>query len=182
MQNDYVKPPSQDSTVGQAMGATIRIVETARSLKVPVIYTRRIYRKDGLHSSRVHALKGLAQKPITIEGTWGAEIVEELKPQRGDIIIDKIRYSGFFRTPLETVLRGLGAVFVFMVGGSTHWGVEATARDAEQEDFIPIVVSDATHSTTDELQRASLRNISMFIGFVVSSEETIELLSQSRRD
>lgn len=177
MQNDYVKHPRGNfERVKHTLEPNIRLVEKARSCHIPVIYTRRIYRKDGLHSSPMHRLKNIGRTPITVEGTWGAEIIDELKPQRNEVVIDKIRYSGFFQTPLETILHALGISFIFMTGGSTHWGVEATARDAEQRDFIPIVISDATHSMTDQLQEISLMNIGMFIGFVISSGDAHNLL------
>ena len=180
MQNDYLKgAPLASERSRRTIAPTTRLLETARSLKLPVFYTRRIYRRDGLHSSPVHRLKNIGKTGITVEGTWGAEIIDELKPRPGEIVVDKIRYSGFFQTPLETLLRGLKVTFLLLTGGSTQWGVEATARDAEQRDLIPIVISDATHAGTDELQEASLRNISQFVGFVVTTDEALRLLSQT---
>ena len=179
MQNDYLKPPHGDfDHLGSIVGPIAGLAAEARARGLPVAYTRRVYRADGLHASPVHKLKDFALARKTLDGTWGAQVVEELEPRPGDVVVDKIRYSAFFQTPLETILRGLGVRFLFLTGVSTHWGVEASARDAEQRDFIPIVVSDATCSVDASLQLASLRNISLFIGFVVSAPQALRLLAQ----
>jgi len=113
------------------------------------------------------------------EGTAGAEVIDELKPEPGDIVIKKIRYSGFYETGLERRLRTLGAQNLLITGGSTNWGVEALARDAEYRDFVPIVLSDCTAGTRPDLHAASLTNIDLFIGFVKTSEEVIALLASA---
>lgn len=113
------------------------------------------------------------------EGTPGAEVIDELKPRTEDIVIKKLRYSGFYETGLEQRLRRLGVQNLLITGGSTNWGVEALARDAEYRDFVPIVLSDCTLGTSPELHAATLANVDLFIGFVKSSDEVIRMLTSS---
>jgi biuret amidohydrolase len=179
MQNDYVKPAHNPApSLPAVLANTARLLAAARQHRVPVAYTRGLYRRDGLHSSPVHKLWLGGRAGMCWEGTPGAEIVDELRPNPGDIMIDTIRYSAFFHSPLETLLRGLGVSHLFLAGVSTHWGVEASARDAEQCDFIPIVVADACGSSEEEMHQASLRTIDAFVGFVVPTERALALLAR----
>lgn len=181
MQNDYLKPPHGDYEKGKpVIDNAVKLLEKARTLELPVIYTRRVYRKDGAHRSRTYKLKNIVsyyKAPITVEGTWGVEVIDELRPLSTDIVVDKIRYSGFFSTALETILRARGITYLLMAGGTTNWGVEAGARDAEARDFVPIVISDATFGDTEELHKASLANIDLFIGFAINMAQALGLMS-----
>jgi ureidoacrylate peracid hydrolase len=178
MQNDYVKPGGELAPpMAAVVAAQRRLLEQVRARGLPVGYTRRLYRRDGLHSSPVHKLWLGGRPGLVWEGTSGAAVVDELQPRPDDLLIDKIRYSAFFQTPLETLLRGLGVTYLLLAGVSTHWGVEATARDAEQRDLIPIVVSDACASSEAEMHEASLRNVASFIGFVATTDEALALLA-----
>ena len=180
MQNDYVKPNGAPSPrMASVIAAQTRLLEQVRARGLPVGYTRRCYRRDGLHSTPMHKLWLGGRAGVCWEGTWGAEIVDELRPRPGDFLVEKIRYSAFYQTPLEALLRGLGVSYLFLAGVSTHWGVEAAARDAEQRDLIPVVVSDACTSSPDEqLHEASLRIIAAFIGFVATTDQALALLSK----
>ena len=146
---------------------------------MPVIYTLVVYGPQRLEVSLRRRLSGMQGIERCEDGTAGTQVIDELKPQPGDIIVKKIRYSGFYETGLERKLRGLGVQNLLITGGSTNWGVEALARDAEYRDFVPIVLSDCTVGTSPDLHVASLANIELFIGFVMTSEEAIRLLTGS---
>src|SRR3989304_3268040 len=78
-----------------------------------------------------------------IYGTWGAQIIEELKPHEGDIIVKKQKHDGFIGTNLDIILRTLGAKYLFFIGAATNICVESTLRHAFFLDYFPILVSDA---------------------------------------
>ncbi len=84
------------------------------------------------------------QDRFLIRGTWGAEIVDELRPREGDIMIEKPKYSAFFGTGLNLTLRALDIQYLVFVGVATNICVEASLRDAYYHGYFPILVADAT--------------------------------------
>src|SRR5688572_21149618 len=108
MQNDYIKPSPEASRQNRRLIANNRrVLDSCRRVPIPVVYSRRVYRHDGLHSSPVHVLRGpTRERPPCMEGTPGVDIIDELRPSNGDVVVDKIRYSAFFGSPLVTILKG----------------------------------------------------------------------------
>ncbi len=76
--------------------------------------------------------------------TWGTEILDALTPEPGDDVVSKHRFSGFFETELDEVLRGLGANYLLVTGCTTSVCVESTVRDAMFRDYSCIVLEDCT--------------------------------------
>src|SRR4029077_17352940 len=74
---------------------------------------------------------------ILIRGTWNTDIVEALKPEPGDIALHKTRFSGFYQTDLDSILKGLGARSLIVTGCTTSICVESTIRDAMFRDYSP---------------------------------------------
>jgi biuret amidohydrolase len=180
MENGFWKPPYTNSNKAESIiGPIQNMLAVARRLKMPIIYTLVVYGPQRFEFSLRRKIVGMQGAERCDEGTPGAEVIDELKPQAGEIIIKKIRYSAFYETGLEQRLRGLGAQNLLITGGSTNWGVEALARDAEYRDFVPIVLSDCTLGTSPELHAATLANVNLFIGFVKSSKEAIKMLTNS---
>jgi len=180
MQNGFWKSPHADPRKAEPIIPPIqRFLKVARQLKIPVIYTLVVYGPQRLEVSLRRKLSGMHGVERCEDGTWGTEVIDELRPEPGEIVVKKIRYSGFYETGLERRLRGLGVQNLLITGGSSNWGVEALARDAEYRDFVPIVLSDCTVGTSPELHAATLENIQLFIGFVMTSEEAIRLLTGS---
>ena len=105
------------------------------------------------------------------DGTWDAEIVDELKPESGDIVVKKSRYSGFHATRLETVLRSLHAETLVMCGVTTHFCVECTARDAHMRDYRVFVASDATDEVNEVWKRTALASFAYGFGWVVEVDD-----------
>ncbi len=81
---------------------------------------------------------------ILVRDCWNTDIVSELTPVDGDIVLYKTRYSGFYATELDTVLRGHGIEQLVVVGATTSVCVESTVRDAMFRDYHCLVVADAT--------------------------------------
>ncbi len=108
---------------------------------------------------------------LTIRGTWGAEIIQELKPQEGDIFIEKPRYSAFFGTNLDTILKTYNIKFLIFVGISTNICVESSIRDSFQLGYFPILVSDACASSGPPFaQETTISNVKLCFGWVTTSE------------
>ncbi|MFH1821484.1 MAG: isochorismatase family cysteine hydrolase [Methanobacteriota archaeon] len=158
------------------------LIKTCRELKVPVIYMTQAYRPDGSNIGLASMTSKLAFPPkgdVTAEGTKAVEIYDEVKPEKGDIVIKKMRYSSFFNTDLESTLRWLGVDTVIIAGTVTDCCVITTAFDAYQKDIKPITLSDCTAARDDETHRIILRTIARVAGEVTTTSDIIERLKSS---
>lgn len=118
------------------------------------------------------------QDKLLLPGTWGAEIVKELEPERDDIVVEKPRYSGFFDTNLETILKRYNLKYLLTVGIATNCCVEATVRDAYYRGYFSIVISDATAALGPEfMQEAAVFNIKTLFGWTTTIESAIKALT-----
>jgi ureidoacrylate peracid hydrolase len=116
---------------------------------------------------------------LLAKGTWDYELVAELKPLEGDIIIPKTRYSGFYNTNLDSMLRSRGIRNLVFTGIATNVCVESTLRDGFFLEYFGVVLADATHQAgSDVIQESSLFNIATFFGWVSSVEEFCKTVSK----
>jgi len=130
-----------------------KLVEEAHEKNVPVIYTRELHRADKVDLGR--ELDG--DCPLhCVEGTRGAEIVSELSPSEGGYVIGKRRYSCFFGTDLQTLLKGLGTDVLYLTGVATDVCVYLTAMDAHQLDYRVKIVEDCVAGTSQAAHNAAL--------------------------
>lgn len=114
---------------------------------------------------------------LTYRKTWGADIVEGLKVEKGDTIFEKMRHSGFFQTNLDTILKTYNIKYLLFTGTATNMCVEATIRDAYYLGYFPILVSDATASSGPPfMQDAAIFNITACLGWVTTSENIIKAI------
>ncbi len=115
----------------------------AREKKFPVVFANDSYLEtDFIFKGRM--------KPHAIQGTPGAEVIEELKPQDSDIVLPKRRFSAFFRTDLDFTLRGLGVDTIAVGGITTEICVNMTVFDGLTNGFRAIFLSDCCASYTPE--------------------------------
>jgi len=131
------------------------ICDAARAKQIKVIYVVFRYSVDLLEmgsagqpswykEARFYREHPEARDKFLIRGTWGAEIVNDLRPQEGDLVIEKVKYSAFFGTALDSTLRTLEIKYLLLVGVATNICVEASLRDAYYHGYFPVLVSDAT--------------------------------------
>ena len=112
------------------------------------------------------------------KGGWDYQLVDELTPQEGDIVLPKPRYSGFFNTPLDSILRSRGIRHLVFTGIATNVCVESTLRDGFFLEYFGIVLEDATHQAGPAFaQQAALFNIETFFGWVSDVESFCHALS-----
>ena len=130
-----------------------------------------------------NALKTMRQRPelqgkLLAKGGWDYQLVDELTPQEGDIVLPKPRYSGFFNTPLDSILRSRGIRHLVFTGIATNVCVESTLRDGFFLEYFGIVLEDATHQAGPAFaQQAALFNIETFFGWVSDVESFCHALS-----
>lgn len=120
-----------------------KLLVGARKAGVPVIYCNDAHIKGVDHELKLWGDHAIA-------GTTGAEVIPELKPQEGDYVIPKRRYSGFFHTDLDLLLRELGVEGVILTGLHAHMCVRHTASDAYCLGYDVIVPTDGTDSFTQQ--------------------------------
>jgi len=180
MQNDFLKASLVKPEMKEVVKRTRGLIDLAHSLSMPVIYTRfEMDPESTVPPERAPHLRR-AGPGICWKGTPGADVIEELEPTSGDLVVTKIRYSGFYGTELESFLKVHGVWILVVAGGSTNWGVEWLARDAQSRDIVTVVLSDCTYSATPEAQEASLANIDDFIGYVMDSRQVVDILSKAK--
>ena len=125
-----------------------------------------------------------AESRILIRDTWNTDILPELAPMAGDVVIYKHRFSGFFETELDTALKSRGIRQLIVTGCTTSICVEATIRDAMFRDYSCVLLSDCTgepigYDMSRSNHDASLLSIEMLFGWVSSSERFIGALERS---
>ena len=116
------------------------------------------------------------REKLLIRGTWGAEIVDDLKPKEGDIVVEKSRYSAFWGTNLDVILRTLNTRYLVIVGVQTNICVEATLRDALYYGYFPILISDAVAASSPDMQEATITNVISGYGWVTTSQNLVEAI------
>jgi nicotinamidase-related amidase len=159
MQQGYYQPVEQAGIplmpgFAEQVERVVRVVDACRAAGVPVVCTREVHRRDLVDIGR--ELDG-DEGPHCLKGDPGTELVEELRLREDDIdVIDKPRYSCFFGTRLEILLRGLGVQTLLLVGGLTDVCVHYTFADAHQRDYHVRVLEDCVLGSTVERHDASL--------------------------
>ena len=192
MQNDFCAPGGWLDHIGVDIAPARRpivplqrILPQLRRRGVPVIWLNWGNRPDRLNlsPSLLHVYKpngrgvGLGDPlpksgaPVLEKGSWAADIVDELRPESGDIRVDKYRMSGFWDTPLDSILRNLGIITMLFAGVNLDQCVMCTLQDANFLGYDCILIEDCAATTSPDFCReATLYNIKQCFGFVISSE------------
>lgn len=172
MQRFFLDPQSPTFTCG---GAAIlpnlrRLVAAFRAAGRPVIYTRHVHQPDGTDAG----IMGWWWKGMCREGHPESEVCEELAPLSGEKQVFKRRYSAFYNTDLETVLRCRGIRDLVIAGIMTNLCCESTARDAYFRDFRVFFPADGTGSVTEEMHLASLLNLAFGFADVTTVDRIVD--------
>jgi maleamate amidohydrolase len=158
-----------------AVAATPPLLLAARRAGAPVIYTRVLYhpngRDGGLFVRKVPALRAM------VEGEPLADIVPELLPDPDDLVIVKQYASAFFGTSLAATLTAMGVDTLIIAGCSTSGCVRATAVDAIQHGFLPVVVRDCVGDRRSEPHEANLFDIQAKYGEVMPLGDVLTYLA-----
>ena len=178
MQNDFIKTSLSKPEMRAVVKRTRDLIDLAHALPIPVIYTRVEYDPAMAFPVEREPYLHRAGSPVCVKGTNGADVIDELKPGADDYVVTKVRSSAFHETKMETLLRVKNVWILIVAGGSTNWGVEWLARDAKSRDLVTVALRDCTYSATDEAQAASLANIDDFLGYVMNSDEVVEMLKR----
>ena len=162
------------------IGRISQVLDVARGAGMPVVFLQNGWDADYVEAGgpgspnwhKSNALKTMRARPelsgqLLARGGWDYELVDALKPQPGDIRVHKTRYSAFFNSQLDSVLRARGIRTLVFVGIASNVCVESTLRDAFHLEYFGVMLEDATHHLgPDFIQAATVYNIETFFGWV----------------
>ena len=187
------------SGIRNAIEPTARVLGAARAAGLPIVYLRMGFLPDlsdlGAPDSvnrvrhlqlmqvgkEVRAPDGRASR-ILIRDTWNTEILPELTPRKDDLVMYKSRFSGFYKTDLDTRLRASNVKYLIVTGCTTSICVESTVRDAMFRDYLCVLLSDCmSEPIGSNFSRsnhdASLLTVETLLGWVSDSRQFIEAVS-----
>lgn len=147
MQNDFLEEGAPiEAPMGRAFVSDLaRFVERCREAGSPIVFTKAVYRENGCDANSLGDLfvPRSDERPL-LEGSAGAEFYGTLEPHDDDVVIEKHRFSAFYNTDLEVVLRGLDVDTLVFTGVTTENCVGTTARDARFRDYRVVFLPDLT--------------------------------------
>jgi ureidoacrylate peracid hydrolase len=200
MQNAYASPKGYLDLAGfdiagakAAVTATQETLKVAREAGITVIFFQNGWDKDYVEAGgpgspnwhKSNALKTMRQRPelqgkLLAKGGWDYALIDELQPQPGDIIVPKSRYSGFFNSQFDSILRARGIRNLVFCGVATNVCVESTLRDGFHLEYFGLVLEDATHQAgPDFVQKAAIYNIETFFGWVSNTADFRRAFAQT---
>jgi len=156
-----------------------RVVDAAHENGIPVIFIQEIHRRDMVDYGReldgsedIHCMEGEPGTPVAFE---------EMGRRPGDYFVPKRRYSCFFGTEMEILLKGLKADTLIMVGGMTDVCVHYSFVDGHQHDYYCRVVKDCVGGTSPEAHQASLNAMEYLQeGAVLTADDIIAAMGSAR--
>ena len=161
----------------RAIPAIRAILDVARRKRLPVIYTTNPRRADGFDLG-VWTLKSTrSEDEVDVMGHKGNEIVAEIAPEPGDLLIEKRKPSAFFGTPLVSHLNMMGADSLIIVGTTTSGCVRASAVDALSYDFRVTIPHEAVFDRGEVSHKIALFDLHMKYVDVTDLEDVLEYLS-----
>ena len=204
MQNDFGSEGGMFALAGidispirAVIGPTARVLASARAAGMTVIYLKMEFDGDLSDAGGTDAPNYLKHLPlnigkvvkapdgsdsrILIEGSWNTDVLPELSPHPSDLLVSKHRYSGFFETDLDELLRQKGIKTLVFTGCTTSVCVESTLRDAFYRDYRCLLLSDCTaepigNNEARSNHEASLEVVKLLFGWVTDSQSYLEAL------
>ena len=194
MQNDFCHPKGWLAGIGvdvtparAPIKPLAKLLPHLRAAGVPVVWVNwgnrpdlanispallHVYNSDGRSVGLGSPLPGAPVPGARVleKGSWAAAVVDELAPAPSDLSVDKYRMSGFWDTPLDSILRNLGVTTVFFGGVNADQCVLATLMDANFLGYDTVLVEDCSGTTSPAFcWDATLYNVRQCFGFSVSS-------------
>ena len=176
MENAWVSPKSPQCIKGalNTLPAIKKFLDFGRANDWAVIYLYRIHLPSGIDAENYRRHFFEEGQPFCIAGTWSADMPDEIAPQPGDIKVTKQRFSAFFATELDLILRGLGTKNVYIAGTQYPNCIRATAVDSMSLDYNTIVVTDCCSAMSDEVANANIFDLRNMGISCISSEEIMK--------
>jgi maleamate amidohydrolase len=154
-----------------------KLLRAARRAEIPIVFTTVAYRD----SDKLTAATFIDKVPalLTLQaGTRWAEIDPRIAPEETEPVLNKLFATGFFGTGLSSLLTAAGVDTLIITGASTSGCVRATAVDALQYGFRPVVPREAVGDRNPDAHKANLYDIDAKYGDIVSVQETLDYFEE----
>jgi isochorismate hydrolase len=157
------------SMAGEILPRLVELARVCRQHKIPVIYTRHGHKNARTDGGMLAEWWG----DVIISDSFDAQLIHEISPASGEKIVEKNRYSAFYKTDLEEFLKKADVRNLIIGGVMTNLCCETTARDAFMRDYRVFFLADGTATATEELHLATLRNLAFGFAHLVNCEEIV---------
>lgn len=186
------------SAIRSTIPSTVALLDASRRAGLTIVFLKMAFRADMSDAGAADSPNWVKHRPfkpgahvisptgvpsrVLVRDTWNTDIIDELRPTSADVVLYKHRFSGFFGTELEAILREAGIETLLFVGATTSVCVESTFRDAMFRDFHCLVVEDCVAEPIgSDLPRgnhdASLLVLQVLFGSVTDSRCVVSALS-----
>ncbi len=199
MQRDFVEPGGFGEALGndvsllrKAIAPTRRVLDAARKAGLFIIHTREGHRPDlsdlqPSKKARGRLKTGIGDKGpmgrILVRGEYGHDIIDELKPQAGEPVLDKPGKGAFYATDFDAILTHRGIKQLVVCGVTTEVCVQTTVREANDRGYDCLVLEDCVGSYFPEFQEMALKMIKAqggIFGWVGKSKDFIAAIAGKR--
>ena len=157
------------------------LADAFRAAGRPVVYLAHVLKHDYSDAAFLYWRVGIEpasdNRTHCVEGTWGAQIIDDLKPQDGEHLVVKKGFGGFSNTPLDTVLRNMGVTTRVVSGVTTCVCVSTTVRGGVEYNYKMILVSDAVAEVDRITHEAELQTMARIFADVKTTDEVIGMLT-----
>lgn len=153
-----------------------RLLDACRANGIPVIHVSHVFRKDGRDRGYMYDFWPVLKDGVLEEGSEGTEIYPDIAPVEGESVITKHRYSAWFGTDLDIVVRNLGIDTLIICGTTTDRCTGLTAYEAFMRDIKVVFPEDANATFQDEVHRGMITSLDMGGAMIVSTGELVGML------
>ena len=200
MQRDFVDPGGFGEALGndvsllrKAIAPTAGVLDAARKAGILVIHTREGHRPDLTDLAPAKKARGKLKTGIgdlgpmgriLVQGEYGHDIIDDLKPRPGEPVVDKPGKGAFYATDLDTILRTRDIRQLIVCGVTTEVCVNTTVREANDRGYDCLVLADCVASYFPEFQRVALEMIKAqggIFGWVGNSADLLPALAKTKR-
>ena len=156
-----------------------KLLETCRELDIPVIHVSHVFRKDGRDRGYMYDFWPVLQEGVLEEGAEGTEIYPDIAPIDGESIIHKRRYSAWFGTDLDIIVRNLGVDTLIICGTTTDRCTGLSAYEAFMRDLKVIFPEDANATFQDEVHDGMIISLDMGGAMIVKTDDLVATLKHA---
>jgi nicotinamidase-related amidase len=161
-----------------------RLADAFRTAGRPVVYIAHVVKPD--YSDAQFPYWRLGHHPgdhrtFIVEGTWGAQIIDDLTPLAGEHLVIKKGFGGFSNTPLDTILRNMGVTTCVVSGVTTCVCVSTTVRGGVGHNYRMILVKDAVAEVNRDAHEAELKTMARVFADVKTTDEVVAMLASATR-
>ena len=155
-------------------------LKVSREKGVLVVYVRLAFRPGypEIPAKAIPMEQGLREVGAFIDGSWGAEIIDELKPVEGDIVITNKSSDAFTDTELHHLLQANGITDLVLTGMCTHFVISTTCRSAGSGGYLPYILQDCCNSWSDDQHLWPLNNNLSHLAIISDSTAYIKALGR----